>query len=281
MDPGRFWRIAFHSANPDEIAAYFIAQGAAGVEITGSNSFECYIEGDISELDAVINKAARLGITFAGAEKVTAANWCAQCTELWEITKAGTLTIRPVQSEQGIENDAKDPDLFIIPGLGFGTGHHASTRQALILMQEEVIKARPPRTMLDIGTGSGILAVAAAKLYGTSAVGFDIDPHAVISARDNCRINRSRNISLFTGELEAVEKNVRFDLVTANLYAELLIALAEDISPFTSGWLILSGIQSSLAEDVIEEYIRKGLIIDVRISDGEWDAFLVRTPEKR
>ncbi len=281
MSSGRFWRISFHSESPDDKAAHFIAGGAPGVEITGPDSFDCYIEGGAPELDAALNEASRIGVACAGAAEVTEANWCAQCSELWEKTQAGALRIHPVQSDENSENFATESDILIIPGLGFGTGHHASTRQALVLMQRDVIKGQPPRTMLDVGTGSGILAIAAAKLFGAAVTAFDIDPHAVFSARDNCRINHKRNISLFTGELQAVGEQARFDLVTANLYAELLATLAENISGTVSGWLILSGIQCGLAGAVLQAYTKQGLIMNDRIEDSQWASFLFKAPGTR
>jgi ribosomal protein L11 methyltransferase len=154
--------------------------------------------------------------------------------------------------------------LVIEPGMAFGTGHHETTRLALRALAGRV---REGARVLDLGTGSGILAIAAAKL-GARAMGVDIDPSVIPLARENARRN-GVEVEFLEGSLEALEGP--FDLIVANLFAELHQALmpayAARLAP--GGALLLTGILRSKA-DGVEEALRAWGFSFQREAEGEW-----------
>ena len=169
--------------------------------------------------------------------------------------------------------------LRIDPGMAFGTGGHETTRLCLELLERIMddlpILAVPD--VLDLGTGSGILAMAAVKLGAGRVLALDIDPDAVEVARENIAVNGlEESIELGTTPLEAVDGE--FDIILANILAEELVRLAPDLSRRLKmgGRVILSGI---LAEK--EGLVRKGfknepLVYQETVHDGEWVALLYK-----
>jgi ribosomal protein L11 methyltransferase len=162
----------------------------------------------------------------------------------------------------------------IDPGMAFGTGTHETTRLCL----EAIEKRWRGGTLLDVGTGTAILAIAAAKLAPRSKItAIDIDPLAVRVARENAEINRASNLDIFTGQpKDCSEWN--FDVVVANLTAEVIIDLMDDlvVCMADSGQMILSGILTSLAADVERRAVEAGLEIIERREAGEWAAIVAR-----
>ena len=147
-------------------------------------------------------------------------------------------------SWEDIPPTAEDVVLRIDPGMAFGTGTHPTTRLCLECLTEAFEKPNPPAVALDVGTGSGILAMAAAGLGASRVLATDIDPEACEIARKNMEINApaSSRIEVRCDILERVEGS--FDLIVANIFAEELLRLAPHFLRLlsTRGRLILSGI---------------------------------------
>ena len=163
----------------------------------------------------------------------------------------------------------------IDPGMAFGTGTHETTRMCL----EAIESNWKGGSLLDVGTGTGILAIAAARLApGSRVTAIDIDPQAVEVARENAEINRASTL------VETVEGGPgdfagrRFDMVVANLTAEVIIDLMADLVACLggSGTLILSGILTELRADVETAITRSGLTIITRRELGEWCSLVAR-----
>lgn len=158
--------------------------------------------------------------------------------------------------------DAPEGALIIEPGQGFGTGSHPTTRQALHAL---VQLAPGAASVLDVGTGSGVLALAAARL-GLTAEGIDVDPAAIRDAEHQARLN-GLSVSLSTTPLSALDQPV--DLVLANLHAELLVTMAPDLIRCTGRWLVLAGILEDREPQVREIYDPE-LRLQQRSADGAW-----------
>ncbi len=163
----------------------------------------------------------------------------------------------------------------IDPGMAFGTGTHETTLMCLEGVEANWRGGR----LLDVGTGTGILAIAAALLApGSRIAAIDVDPQAVEVARENAEING------VSGSIEIVEGQARefkysaFDMVIANLTAEVIISLVDDLAEClgASGMLILSGILTALESDVENAATRSGLVIVERHHLGEWSALVAR-----
>jgi ribosomal protein L11 methyltransferase len=163
------------------------------------------------------------------------------------------------------------------PGMAFGTGHHASTRGCLRLLDAEA-RVRSLRRVLDIGTGSGILAIAAARLGAEKVWGVDTDPDACAVARENARINRVDDRVHIGTSLAAVSG--RFDVVLANLFAPQLIELAPRIAAFLvpDGLAIGAGILSAEASAVEMAWARVGLRPGARDEEDGWVTLAGRAP---
>lgn len=171
----------------------------------------------------------------------------------------------------------KEVVVDLVPGLAFGTGQHQSTRLCLQLLAEQI---RGGERVLDLGTGSGILAVAAAKLGAASVLATDIDPLAVDAARQTARQNQlSERVEVQQGSIPAGEQ---FDVVTANLTADILQHLARDLTGALApgGWLIASGLIAARQDEVAARLGDCGLRLRSGRSEDEWRALLFRRPER-
>ncbi len=164
--------------------------------------------------------------------------------------------------------------VILDPGLSFGTGHHPTTRFCLA----QIVAARQARvnqSLLDIGTGSGILALAGAKLGYAPVLGLDVDPEAIKSARLNARRNRlSRRITFRRADLQDYLpwRKAEYSVVCANLSADLLVAEHERIVSFLArdGVLVLAGILKSEFPKVQRAYTRAGLILATSRLERDW-----------
>jgi ribosomal protein L11 methyltransferase len=163
----------------------------------------------------------------------------------------------------------------IDPGPAFGTGHHPTTRMCLLAMEEAGLKGA--WTELDVGTGSGILAIYGSKLGAEQVVAIDNDPEAVRWAQRNIEINEIPvPIELSITPIEDI--NSQYTLVTANLILgtilELFDQLARVLAP--NGWLILSGILSDQVPEVKEKIFKKGLKTDRVLYMEEWACIIAK-----
>ena len=195
--------------------------------------------------------------------------------DIVRIPGARPIIVRPPH----IPYDAKTHELVIdlVPGLAFGTGQHQSTRLCLGLLAEVI---QGGERVLDVGTGSGILAVAAVKLGAASVIATDIDPLAVDAARQTTRQNQmSERVDVREGSIPSGEQ---FHLVTANLTADILQYLASDLSAVLKpgGRLIASGLVGARRDEVVAGLGDCGLrLLDDR-SEDEWRALVFVCPER-
>ena len=179
-------------------------------------------------------------------------------------------------------------DVLCIPAaMAFGTGEHATTAMCLRLLVETSRKVGRaggnPWNALDLGTGSGILALAARKLGAAYALGLDNDRHAVRTARENAVLNEvTRGVKFGQADLliswQAVDTTRSWAVITANLFSNLLVALMPSMARTlaTDGYLILSGILASQADEVVAAAQGAGLEIQTRRKRGKWVALLAR-----
>ena len=161
----------------------------------------------------------------------------------------------------------------LAPGLAFGTGQHQSTRLALALLAETMAE-HTARNVLDVGAGSGILAIVAAKLGAESVTAVDIDPVAVDAARDAARRNGvAEQVQVLEG---SVPTGAQYDLVLANLTADLLQGLAEKIATATAprGHVVASGFLTARNEEVAGALAQAGLQVLRTRAEDEWSAAL-------
>jgi ribosomal protein L11 methyltransferase len=169
--------------------------------------------------------------------------------------------------------------LTLDAGLAFGSGEHASTQGCLRAF--EGMAHRRPRRILDLGCGSAILAIAAAKLLRRPVLATDIEPWSVRVAAENARLNRVQRLvtaRLADGWRHPVVRNGRYDLVFANILARPLCAMAKDLADHLApgGTAILAGLLGVQARMVLAAHRRQGLRLERRIDVGPWTTLVLR-----
>ena len=165
--------------------------------------------------------------------------------------------------------------------LAFGTGHHGTTRGCLLLL-DDVLKAWRPRRVLDVGTGTGVLAIAAAKALRVNLLASDIDPLSVRVARDNARLNASGNwlttIEATGFSAPQFANRGPFDLVLANILAnplrQMATPMARHLAP--SALVILSGLLPHQAQGVVAAYRARGLVLVRQLQIEGWSSLLMQ-----
>jgi ribosomal protein L11 methyltransferase len=157
--------------------------------------------------------------------------------------------------------------LTIEPKMAFGTGDHPTTALCLAAV-EAFCSAHPGASVLDVGTGTGVLALMARKLGAGRVVGVDSDPMSVTLARENAALNGLQDVELSGATLDAVEG--RFDLVVANILANTLVELAPALVAHTHGRLVLAGVLVHQEDEVREAFERAGAVSDGGARSGDW-----------
>ena len=165
--------------------------------------------------------------------------------------------------------------------LAFGTGHHGTTRGCLLLL-DSVLKAYHPRRVLDVGTGTGVLAIAAAKALRGEVLASDIDPLSVRVARENARLNGTGDlVQTFQATGFSAPQFARqgpFDLVLANILAnplrQMATPMARHLAP--SALVILSGLLPHQAQSVIAAYRGRGLVLKRQLKIEGWSSLLMQ-----
>ena len=213
-------------------------------------------------------------------ERVEAEGWLARTQAAFPEQRVGRRF-----SVQGTHLEGKPPPgrilLRLDAGVAFGSGEHGSTRGCLRAL-EMVARGWRPRRVLDLGTGSGILAIAAAKLLRRPVLGTDIEPWAVRVAGQNVRLNQVRpwvRATLARGwHSRLVRAGAPYDLVFANILARPLCAMARDLAAHLApgGRAILSGLLASQARMVLAAHQRQGLRLEQVVREGGWTTLVVR-----
>jgi ribosomal protein L11 methyltransferase len=207
-------------------------------------------------------------------------DWARRSQENLTPITVGRITVAPPWhvSKSSHESRATSPDpitLVIVPSMGFGTGHHATTRLCLAALQKVDLAGA---SVLDFGTGSGVLAIAAVLLGAADALGVDDDPDAIQSAVENLTLNPGLpqgRIVFVVGDLLTMEVPAA-DVVTANLTGALLIRAARHLQEALKpgGALIMSGLQVSERDEVRRAFA--GLEVVNEAEEDGWITFTAR-----
>ena len=222
---------------------------------------------------------AELGLDAAlfSIERLPDIDWVARSLE----------GLAPVRAGRFIVHGSHDRNLppgglaiEIAAGTAFGTGHHATTRGCL-LAADRWLKHRRPRRILDLGSGTGILAIAAAKVARAPALAVDIDPEAVWVTRANARLNKAADLVQAALALPALGlATQRHDLIFANILAGPLVRLASHLVPRLArgGALILSGLTVDQERQVTAAYRCRGIRLAWRLRLDNWSILVFTRP---
>lgn len=224
-------------------------------------------------LSQYIRELHKLGFSAEDAQllKLPVEDW----SEGWRayfhpISVTDNIIIKPPwESWNGFENIIID----IMPRMAFGTGSHETTQLCLTFLEKI---AQPGDLVLDIGTGSGILAIAAAKL-GAKCVAVEIDEDAIDNTHENVIMNHvDSNVQIIQGGIDVIPKQ-KYDIILANINRKVLIDMIPELAPFChkQTQLILSGILISEKELIIRKAEECGLSICESRTQGEWIGFRI------
>jgi ribosomal protein L11 methyltransferase len=201
--------------------------------------------------------------------------------QFFRTTRIGRhFVVRPSWDEQGPGGVAGPEDhvIGLDPGRAFGTGAHPSTRLVIAAL-EDLAAARPGLSnFLDLGCGSGILSIAAHKLWPAArGLAVDLDPEATACSEENFARNETRGVRTRTGVLSDLGDEGRFDLVLANIQRDVLEAIAGELGGHLApeGRLVLSGLLTSDADPVREVYEARGWRVLARADEGEWASLVL------
>lgn len=209
-------------------------------------------------------------------------DWANAWKDHYRPFRLGTrLKIWPTWLPRESDEDARPDDIVLVldPGMAFGTGLHPTTQGCLRALEEIV---QPGMSVLDAGTGSGILAIAAAKLGATEVAAFDTDSLAVRATLDNAAQNGvERAIHVWRGELDSVRDEIarqKWDIVVANILAPVIIQLLSEKGLLTyvaaAGRLVLSGIILEQGPAVEEAILAAGGRVELTITAGDWVTYI-------
>ena len=226
--------------------------------------------------------ASVVGPDAAGAlviETIAETDWVAESLAGLAPVSAGRFVVH------GAHDRARVPvnriGIEIEAALAFGTGHHGTTRGCLLALNR-LLKARQPWRILDIGTGTGVLAIAAARTLHRPVLASDIDARAVATARANARLNRAGPLveTVHAAGLEhpRIRQRAPFDLVLANILLGPLQRLARPVGSILAprARVILSGVLATQANAALTAYRRQGLTLERRIPLDEWVTLVLR-----
>lgn len=190
------------------------------------------------------------------------------------LLRIGSVVIRPSWIEY--KKTGNEIVIDLDPGMAFGTGHHPTTKMCIKEIEKNI---KSGCSVLDIGTGSGILSIVAAKLGADSVLGIDIDQNAIISARKNIGNNALEDkIKLIHGSITDTDDSIKYDLVVANMYTKIIMDIAHPLLDklMPNGKFILSGIMKDKSKDVQKLFETKNVHLSHQHIEGDW-AVLVGT----
>ena len=197
-------------------------------------------------------------------------DWLAEWKKNWKPIETGRFIIAPPWSDYSIADDRIL--ITIEPGMAFGTGTHETTRLCLMAVE----KYYDGGSFLEVGTGTGILAIAAAKISNDARIdACDTDAEAIVIATENAQLNEvGDRINFHTGTID--DATPSSDLVCANLTADVIVELMPALLGVTCGRLVLSGILESQVTSVSERARECGGPAPIEITnDGEWSAIIL------
>ena len=284
MSQARYTEIAFvvSPERAEEWIATLVEIGAPGVEERDQTTFQkaesaatpmLVVWIPVDEARAFLERAAAAGLPPpADASRVRDEDeWRDVWKQYFAPRKVGRFVIVPSWEKYAAQADEIVLDMD--PGRAFGTGGHPSTRLCLVAISELERCER----FLDVGCGSGVLAIACAKMFGdASGIAVDVDADAVDVSRENATRNAVID-RISVSATPVADVHGPFDVVTANILPDVLVPLAGEIAARVAdgGTLVLSGILRELADGVEAAYVARGLRTRARLDEEGWRALVM------
>lgn len=263
--------------------ASFGSCGAHELENQGQREWRVYFTEEqypANFVEALQSEALRQQLspfTLLGLEDVEQENWHDAWRAYFQpVRLSDRLEVLPSWHKDSHKPAPNDVAIFIEPGMAFGTGTHATTQLCLKLTEKEL---KSGQNVLDIGTGSAILSIAAVKLGASYAVGFDKDPDICENVTDNLKLNEMdpAKLVIYVGTLDQIVA-AKFDLVLCNMLSQNFLPLLGKIPYYCpkGGKLILSGFLISEREEVHQAVLATGMKIVETAEQAEWAALVAQ-----
>ena len=241
-----------------------------------ADSLIAYMEEAHFDAKAIAQLATELGLRFE-TDALMERNWNAEWEKNFEpVVIDGFCSVRA--DFHPVPDDVLY-DIVITPKMSFGTGHHATTALMMTIMRELDFKGK---TVLDFGTGTGILAILAELLGAQQVLGIDNDSWSYENAVENCGRNSTRNILIQQAVLEDLGKEQQYDIILANINRHILLQYMEQMAALLTGdrLLLLSGILSEDVEMIRGTAEENGFIYFRQMTDKNWVCMLLRLDNK-
>ncbi len=239
--------------------------------VSGFFSTDCNVSAIYEDLRALKERAViEVGSLEAVTSVIDSADWENEWRKYYKPLYFGDVVIVPAWQRPPL--DAKVP-VFIEPGMAFGTGNHETTSMCISFMQFVDMRGK---SVLDMGCGSGILGISAAKLGARHVILSDIDEQALIASRANAALNGVSEVCAFLGG-DLNSGGVTVDVVVANITADVLLRLCDLLRDVLKkgGDIIISGIINARASEIEHAYAADFELVNKRVI-GEWQAMLLK-----
>jgi ribosomal protein L11 methyltransferase len=284
---GRVWHkvtVAVDKGDAEAVRGAIQSRYCCGIQTEGISGnrerLEAYFDGamDASDLARHMEIVADLVSASGGRrpklgkiETVPEEDWAEEWRKNWKPVRISEgLIVCP--SWEKFQAKPGETVIHIYPKMAFGTGSHATTQMCLRLLEKHMT---PGASVIDIGSGSGILAIAAVKLGARRVTAVEMDPRAIENAEENCRINRVKSRIRLVCAPFGPHIRRSFDLGVCNMLAHVMTPLLDDITRILAGKsLIISGISESSAREFKRAFKARGWRIRKTLRDDEWLGFL-------
>ncbi|CAM3795089.1 50S ribosomal protein L11 methyltransferase [Alkalicoccus chagannorensis] len=241
------------------------------------------LEQTIGDICASVTKLKDYGVDIGANEvavsEVDEEEWSTAWKKYYKPEKVGTrITVSP--SWENYEPEQSDEVVVELdPGMAFGTGTHPTTVLCLQALEKRMVSGIH---MMDVGTGSGVLAIAAAKLGASVVDAVDLDPVAVKAARENVQFNQTEQVVRVSESDLLSGAEGTYDLVTANILADIIVSMVPDAKRAVKpgGHLIVSGIIEKQRDQVRTALMEAGFVMVETTEMENWTAFTVQRPEE-
>ena len=271
----------------DLLQAALVDYRITAIDESGADVWRVFLSNDAERDRAAVNLARQFPDLSLRPLDVPDEDWVARSQAELRAVRIGNIVVAPPWDIPDIGPWQLDPSLIsasvglsrpvvivVRPSMGFGTGHHATTRLCLSALQRLDLRGK---SAVDLGTGSGVLALAAHRLGATPVVGIDDDDDAVEAATENLTINNDADVTFIADDLRSLSLG-SYDVVCANLTGALLIAAAGRLRNFAApgAHMILSGFLRHEEADVMAAY--SGDAVVHRAEEEDWVCVSMQRP---
>jgi ribosomal protein L11 methyltransferase len=251
--------------NPDLFQAALLDYGVSAIdETTEPDAWRVFFNTEADRNTAAQALSQQFPNTVIRSLDVPDEDWVAKSQASLRAVRIGDIVVAPPWDVPDANVVA---DVIVIrPSMGFGTGHHATTRLCLAALQDIDLRGR---RVIDVGTGSGLLAIAASRLGAADVVGIDDDADAFHAAQENASLNPAAAVTLRHVDVRRVSLEP-FDVVVANLTGAVLRDAAPRLHDLTTagGYLVVSGFMAAEERDVMSAYSK--FTVAARAEEDEW-----------